>query len=250
MLNKQELVSKLKAAALHMGITLLSAVIVWQLILFWYPNGLTSVMNSLAVYKIVMAVELTLGPLMSLIVFSSKKSTKELFIDYSIVGVIQICALMYGLFVVSEARPAYVVFARDRLEIVRPMDIDKKNSEETTNKSLLPSIFISTRYLCVNFPANEAEKRKLFASVLHGIDIHRLPRYYRECEAGEWLAGSKNLESLAEKYKISKEIKTSLSKITAGRHDCGWHRLFIPQGEMVGVVCGSKNFVEKYINLN
>jgi len=54
-----------------------------------------------------------LGPLLTLAVFDPKK--KELKRDLSIILLIQLSALFYGIYTVSVARPAYIVFAVDAI---------------------------------------------------------------------------------------------------------------------------------------
>lgn len=247
MLNKMEWLAKIKAAAIHLMVTVVSALVVWQLILFWYPGGFAGILNSLTAYKIVMAVELTLGPLMSLVIYSAIKSRRELVMDYMVVGLIQFGALCYGLYVVEAARPAYVIFARDRLEVVRPLDLEKANLAAVTNTNLLTSIFKSTSYLCVNFPGDNEGKKTLLTSVLHGTDIHRLPKYYRECEPGELYKSAKDFALLEGKKKIEPATKKEFEQLMAVHHSCAWHRLFIPSGEIASVVCSDENKIQQFI---
>jgi len=62
---------------------------------------------------LVLIVDVCLGPLLTLAVFDPKK--KELKRDLSIILLIQLSALFYGIYTVSVARPAYIVFAVDAI---------------------------------------------------------------------------------------------------------------------------------------
>lgn len=46
--------------------------------------------------------------------------------DLTVIAVLQLGALSYGLWTVAEGRPAWLVFAVDRFELVRVLDIDKR----------------------------------------------------------------------------------------------------------------------------
>ena len=59
--------------------------------------------------------DLALGPLVSLVIYNSRKSRRELVFDYSVVAVVQIAAMVYGVYVVAESRPVYIAFLKDRL---------------------------------------------------------------------------------------------------------------------------------------
>ena len=50
-------------------------------------------------------------------IYNSRKSRRELLMDYSVVGVVQLAALVYGVFVLAGTRPVYVAFNQDRIEV-------------------------------------------------------------------------------------------------------------------------------------
>ena len=60
--------------------------------------------------------DLALGPLISLVIYNSRKARRKLIIDYTIVGVVQLAALVYGVYIVAGTRPVYVAFSTDRIE--------------------------------------------------------------------------------------------------------------------------------------
>lgn len=68
--------------------------------------------------------DLALGPSISLVIFNTKKSRKELIIDYLIVSAIQLAALIYRVSVVAVSRPVFVIFMVDRFEVVTAVELD------------------------------------------------------------------------------------------------------------------------------
>lgn len=177
--------SKLKAAGLHALITLLvgmtTAVLVFVL---WYPASFAEMTGGLALFKLLLVVELILGPLMSLVIFNPQKQKQELIRDYSVVGAIQFVALIYGLYVVSTSRPVFLVFVKDRIEVVAATELRKADLRGAAPEfQSLP--WLGPRFICVEMPTDPQEKSDLLMSALEGRDVQLLPKYYRECRDGE-----------------------------------------------------------------
>jgi hypothetical protein len=77
-------------------------------------------------FLIVTSVDVILGPLITLAVFNRQKSNRELAIDLTIVGCVQLAALGYGLWTVALARPVHLVFEFDRMRVVHSVDIPEE----------------------------------------------------------------------------------------------------------------------------
>lgn len=115
---------KFAAFAIHFLLTSVLAAGAAALIFFvWYPAPFQDMVGGTKLFFLVVGCDLVLGPLMSLVIYNSKKSRKELVTDYLIVGVIQLAALTYGVAMVADTRPVYVVFAYDRLLVTAADDL-------------------------------------------------------------------------------------------------------------------------------
>ena len=115
---------KFVATAIHFVVTLVLAACAAALIfLVWFPHPFETMIGGTELFLLVVGCDLALGPLISLVIYNSRKSRRELIIDYSIVGVVQIAALVYGVYIVAGTRPVYVAFSKDRLEVVTARDI-------------------------------------------------------------------------------------------------------------------------------
>lgn len=115
----------LKNAAWHLLISLiltgLAALLVFGV---WYPDPYAELTGGLALYKLVISVDIVCGPLLTLILASPSKKLKERIIDFSLIGMIQLAALIYGLYSVSLARPVVAAFETDRINVVTAAEID------------------------------------------------------------------------------------------------------------------------------
>lgn len=100
-----------KAAGYHLIVSLMIAVIIGVVFKFLYfPGYYFTAFDGLHRFGLIIGVDVVLGPLLTLIVFNVTKPKKELVRDISLIAFVQVCALIYGLFVFTTTRPVYTVF--------------------------------------------------------------------------------------------------------------------------------------------
>ncbi|MBF5004925.1 TfpX/TfpZ family type IV pilin accessory protein [Diaphorobacter caeni] len=128
MYKNQRLSASFKAAAIHLAISLIigavAAIIVFG---FWFRFPYESLAGGQHLFWMLVSIDVICGPLLTAILYNPKKSRAELFIDLSIVSILQIAALLYGLHTISLARPVRLAFEVDRFVAVSPVDIDMSN---------------------------------------------------------------------------------------------------------------------------
>ncbi|MDT8427736.1 MAG: hypothetical protein RQ757_03105 [Pseudomonadales bacterium] len=88
------------------------------LLLLWYPSPYFSASGGWQGLRLVVAVDLVLGPVLTLIVYKPEKSRKELFFDLSLIVLIQLSALVWGINAVYQQRPVASVFWQGRFYTV------------------------------------------------------------------------------------------------------------------------------------
>jgi len=64
------------------------------------------------------------APPWTLVIFNRAKSRRHLAMDFSVVGLLQLAALSYGLWTVFVARPVHLVFEFHRMAVVHAVDVD------------------------------------------------------------------------------------------------------------------------------
>lgn len=237
--------AKLKAAAIHGLITIVTAAITACVVYFvWYPNGLAKMLSGTALYLIVLGVELCLGPVMSLVIFNLKKPRVELVRDYVVVVMVQIAALVYGLHSVALSRPVFLVFVKDRIEAVAATEIDKDDLARAKDSAYTNFSWSGPRGICTESPVDPQEKSDLLLSGLRGKDIQLMPKYYRECHPQEVIDKSYPKEKLFSATAITlNDLPASLQKI-----DFKW----LPVGTRFGsgIVVYQNNSTDNPIYLN
>jgi hypothetical protein len=102
--------AKLKAAGIHLGISAVIFVGILYLIVYqWYPDVFLVAEGGWSGIKLMVAVDLVLGPSLTLIIFNHTKPRKEIFFDLSIIAAIQMAALIWGGLQVYSERPVALV---------------------------------------------------------------------------------------------------------------------------------------------
>jgi hypothetical protein len=116
---------RLRASTLHLGLSLCVAASAAFLVFgIWYPYPYREISGGRELFMLVVAVDVILGPLITLAVFNRTKSWTELRRDLALVGMLQMAALGYGLWTVAVARPVHMVFEIDRFRVVHAIDVD------------------------------------------------------------------------------------------------------------------------------
>jgi hypothetical protein len=166
---------RLVACSIHVGsslcIALCSALLVFGV---WYPYPYREISGGRELFWLVVSVDVILGPLITLAVFDRNKPRAELRRDLVIVGMLQLVALVYGLWTVAIARPVHMVFEIDRFRIVHAIDIDTE---------LLPRTPIGINALPLTGPTmlglrafkNNKEKIDATIAALQGLTLSSRP---------------------------------------------------------------------------
>lgn len=116
--------SRLKASGIHLIISLAIALAAALLVFFlWYPYPYSELAGGRSLFLLVIAVDVVMGPLLTLTVFNTAKPRSELVRDLSLIGLLQFTALVYGLSTVMQARPVHLAFEIDRYRVVSAVDV-------------------------------------------------------------------------------------------------------------------------------
>jgi len=112
------------AASVHLGISLTIAGLAALLVFgFWYPYPYRDISGGRELFILVVAVDVILGPLLTFAIFNRSKSFAILRRDLTVIGCLQLIALVYGLWTVAVARPVYLVFEFDRFRVVHSIEV-------------------------------------------------------------------------------------------------------------------------------
>jgi len=170
--------ARVKAFLIHLGISLFIALLTLLLVFgLWYPAPLHEAVGVTRLFLVLLAVDLVLGPMLTLLVYSPGK--KSLVFDLSVIALLQISALAYGLWAVAEGRPAWLVFNVDRFDLVRALDVDTRKLDEAELQYRHPS-WTGPKWVAAVLPAEaEGKSDVTLEAVMSGVDLPQRPNFYR-----------------------------------------------------------------------
>lgn len=130
---------KLRAFGWHLLISLIVASIVGGFVfLFWYPNPLAKAVGVSDIFWLMLGVDVALGPLLTLLV--AKQGKKTLKMDLMIIGLVQLGALIYGVYNISMTRPLYIVYDSTRFELVQANQLFVDNAKTHWGKPQMKAV--------------------------------------------------------------------------------------------------------------
>ena len=108
--NKSLIKTKLKASGIHLSLSLvIFFVLAYQIYYVWYPVPYFSVDGGWQGIRLIAAVDLVLGPLITFLIFDLRKSRRAIIFDLVVIAVVQISALIFGITTTYQQRPVAIV---------------------------------------------------------------------------------------------------------------------------------------------
>ena len=172
------MVERFKASGIHFALSASVIAVFLCLVFFiWYPAPFDQIYSTWDVIKIVAGVDVVMGPLLTLVVFNSQKKITELRRDLSIIVILQLVALGWGVNVTYSARPAFLVFSNGTFYSFSKSDVDVS---KLNHKELEPALFESPVMVYLKPPKDAQESRKILMEVVDRVApelIYRTSRY-------------------------------------------------------------------------
>lgn len=167
-----------QASGLHLLISAtIAAAVLTGMLGVWYPRPLFEAEGGLGLVFILVGVDVVIGPLITLIIFRSGKP--GLRFDLSVIAALQLTALLYGVYVVFEARPVFLVLVKDQFEVVAATELQPKWLEEAKRPEFRKLSVTGPVLVALEMPADESERQAIVASAIFGgRDAQLFTRYY------------------------------------------------------------------------
>ena len=250
-INNLRFKSAAKAMGWHFAGSLLVACLVAAVVFgVWFPYPYRQLAGGTELFFLIMGVDIVCGPLLTLVLYNPAKPKRELLMDLSLVVVLQLAALAYGIWTVHQARPLYLVHEVDRFKVIALADVDAAELVKLP-EALQPSLFKGPQTVGLREASAEERKTVMFESVQGGRDYGERPGFYvayDAAQAAKTYAKAKPLENFVKKHP-SKQADFDKLQTQAGaeakllrylpimaRQD--WVAALNPKGEVVGYVQG------------
>jgi hypothetical protein len=218
------IMSRWKAAAIHLTISATIGLVVGALLFgVWYPPPYFHAAGADVLVLLLVSVDLTLGPLLTLVVFKSGK--RGLKFDLAVIAIAQAIALVYGMSVVLKSRPVFLLAVIDRFELIAASDIAPADLAEGSAPEFRSLSWTGPRLAAAEKPKDWRDRNKILFGKTGGKDIDVLPKYYVDyaSAAPDLLKRAKPLDALPLRGEKDRDaLDKALSAAHAERANVVW----------------------------
>lgn len=213
--------------------------VIGLIFLVWYPAPLAKAVGVTHISLMLLAIDVILGPILGFIVFKEGKKTLKM--DLAVIIVLQLSALLYGIYSIYQGRPAWLVFQNDHFDLVRLNDAVTVENAQKAN-------WLQPQFKAVNLGKTSSEKNKyMIEEMQSGVPAsYRIERYMPiETSKAQLLAKKRDLKEL-EKFNKPAEVVNIIKKYPVA---VGWMPLRVMTGIDMVVLIDSKGAVIKVVDL-
>jgi len=220
--------SRFGAFAIHLLISLIIlTVLLAVLVLWWFPNGLIYA-GGLEGLKILLGVDLVLGPLLTLVVY--KHGKKSLKFDLSVIAFLQLSCLVVGVWLIFTQRPVVQTLSDDAVHIISAADAKENKLDWRSLKGSTPKLVFS------DIPKGDDVKErfafKFTTSIDTSIPFESDAKFYKNFSDVDEQEFTERLEHIKESAGESKVSKDE-------NDDCYW--MPIKSSHATGQACFRRN---------
>lgn len=169
--------TRFKAAIIHLFGSAAVLALIFALVRFvWYPEPFFSSASGINLMRILVPIDLILGPLITLIIFNPKKASLKF--DLTCVLVCQIAFLCYGLWAIYLARPVYVAYDEGWFRLVLANEVEPQDRGKAKLDEFKSLPLLGPRVIGTIMPTDPAKRAELVLASASGGGVQYLPEYY------------------------------------------------------------------------
>jgi len=172
---------KLKVFSIHVAISAtLMLILMSVMVLWWYPKGLFGIAGGWDGLKILLPIDMVLGPALTFLFY--KPGKKSAVFDLSAIACVQLAALSYGIHAVYSQHPQALVLSEGALITLTAKDAREARlmlSEEKQIAKIPKQLDNNLPPVVVAEPFDRDEYGQYLASIMNGgLELaHRAERY-------------------------------------------------------------------------
>lgn len=224
---------------LFLGHLLISALIAASVVFvvygIWHPAPLAKAVGVHHIFLMMLAIDVILGPILTLIV--AKEGKKSLKFDLTVIVMVQLMALVYGVYNITTNRPVYIAYDTERFELIQAGDIPKEELKKA-EPSYQNLSFGRPNFVAIKKIKDEKDRSdRLFTELQTGVSPAMRPVFYEPITNQNDLYDT--LRPLEELYKYNK--KEQVDGILARYPSADGFYTLLAYNEDMTVLLDSKN---------
>ncbi len=188
-----------KASGTHLALSItIIGGIALTVFLLWYPMGLYKVVGLDRLLLVMLGIDLTAGPLLTLILY--RKGKWGMKFDLTVIAIAQLAFLAYGLNTLRLARPVFLVGTPQTFTLVFASEISDEDLALAPRPEWRKRSWTGPQLVGTRMPADPEQRRAILQEfIAGGAGIERSPKYYQDFSkiAPEILLTSKPLDKAA-----------------------------------------------------
>lgn len=237
---------RIKAFSYHLMTSITIALIsLYIVFVIWHPAPLAKAVGVTHIFIMMLAIDVVLGPLLTLIV--AKKGKKSLKFDLAVIIILQAAAFIYGIYNIAISRPVYIAFDTIRFEVVQANNVPKDSLKEAT----VPYSRLgwgSPKFVAVK-PTKDSEEKnsRLFVELETGVAPSMQPNLYEPLD-NQWSIINNKAKNLNQLYQTNDKLSVDdvISKYPSAT---AWLPLVAYEQDMVILIDSKNNQVVDIVDL-
>ena len=192
---------------------LISLLIIGFTFFIWYPAPLATSVGVKHIFLMMLVIDVIIGPILGFLVY--KEGKRSLKFDIGVIILLQISALLFGIYSIAQGRPAWLVFNVDRFELVRQNEIIDQHINDA-DPQFKHAPWLGPEYVSITQSSNFKQRQEdMFLEVMGGISMAQQPEHYKSLSFS-----AQQMQQKAEELKKLEEYndKTVVKKILAKYH--------------------------------
>lgn len=170
-------INRWQASGLHLLISAgIAAAVLTLMLALWFPAPLFTAAGGNDLLFILVGVDVVAGPLITLVIFKAGK--RGLKFDLFMIAAFQAAALTYGLHIVYLARPAFVVFVKDRFEVASVAELEPDELARAKYLQFRKAPLGGPMWVAGDFPTDPKERSEMVVAAFAGRDLQDFPKYF------------------------------------------------------------------------